>query len=141
MHLDKRTFASTGRPNTKRKRVKQTKRRVEITIENHRLIVLSRRNRGTYFWCDTCEAQVRMVTADAAAQISGVSTRTIYRRIENGRLHFIETEQGFSLICLQSLGSNAPSAPPEETEARAMDNAKDLFRKNLMKRILKGRTS
>jgi len=121
--------------------VNQTKRRVEITVEKHRLIVLSRRNQGRHSWCDICGAQVRMVTADAAAQISRVSTRTIYRRIENGGLHLTETAQGFSLICLQSLESNATSETPEQKDAGATDIDKGLFRKNLMKRILKRRTS
>ena len=47
-----------------------------------------------------------MVTPDEAAQVCQVSSRTIYRRIESGRLHFSETERGFALICLQSLGSD-----------------------------------
>jgi excisionase family DNA binding protein len=58
-----------------------------------------------------------MVTPDQAAQLCRVTTRTIYRRIEAGRLHFTETEKGFSLICLQSLESNANSARSSSDDA------------------------
>ena len=44
-----------------------------------------------------------MVTADEAAELSGVSPRTIYRRVEAGSLHFAETNEGYLLICTNSL--------------------------------------
>lgn len=97
------------RPNTERKAVDHTKRRIEITVEKRRLVVLSRRNHSINVWCETCGQQVQMVTPDEAAQLCRVSTRTIYRRVETGRLHFTETEKGASLICLQSLESKANS--------------------------------
>jgi hypothetical protein len=110
--------------------VADTKRRIEITVEKHRLLVLSRRNRSVEAWCKTCNEQVQMVTPDQAAQLYQVSTRTIYRRIETGRLHFTETERGFSLICLQSLESQAT------TDEAATEPFSGPFR-NRMKRILK----
>lgn len=86
-----------------------TKRRIEITVERHRLVVLNQRNHATAAWCEICGQRVQMLTPDQAAQLCQVSTRTIYRRIENGRLHFTETEKGFSLVCLQSLETNSNS--------------------------------
>jgi predicted site-specific integrase-resolvase len=77
-----------------------------------------------------------MVTPDEAAQLCQVSTRTIYRRIETGRFHFTETENGFSLICLQSLESDANSAPESGEEAATA--SKGFFRKR-MKQMLKRR--
>ena len=79
-----------------------------------------------------------MVTPDEAAQLGSVSTRTIYRRIETGRLHFTETDKGFSLICLQSLESNANWTPAWREEAAA-SAAPGSFRKRLIGRMLKRR--
>jgi len=97
--------------------VDHTKRRIEITVEKHRLVVLNRRNHSTVAWCEICEAQVQMVTPDEAAQLCQISTRTIYRWIETGRIHFTETEKGFSLVCLQSLESNSNSENGQREEA------------------------
>ena len=78
-----------------------------------------------------------MVTPDEAAQLWQVSTRTIYRRIETGRLHFTETERGFSLICLQSLESNgdSPHSSGEEAATRPLRG----FLRTSMERVLKRR--
>jgi excisionase family DNA binding protein len=75
-----------------------------------------------------------MVTPDEAAQLCRVSTRTIYRRIETGRLHFTETDRGFSLVCIQSL-ENGATATQEDTVETASD-ARGFFRKS-MRRMLK----
>lgn len=99
--------------NPDRKAVAKTKRRIEITVEKHRFVVLSLRNHSIDAWCEACGEQVQMVTPDEAAQFCGLSTRAIYVLIETKRLHFTETEKGFSLICLRSIEKNAP--------ARALD--------------------
>lgn len=48
-----------------------------------------------------------MVTVDEAASLKRVSARAIYRWIEDGELHFIETADGRLLICLNSISSAA----------------------------------
>jgi excisionase family DNA binding protein len=48
-----------------------------------------------------------MITADEAAALRGVSTRVIYRCIEDGAIHFIETAKGQLFICLNTLVANA----------------------------------
>ena len=114
-----------------------TKRRIEITVEQRRLVVLRRRNQSVSAWCEICDGHVQMVTPDDAAQLCQVSTRTIYRRLETGRLHFTETEKGFSLICLQSLESNSSSAQTNREEA-ATRPLRGFF-KTSMKRMLRRR--
>jgi hypothetical protein len=48
-----------------------------------------------------------MVTIDQAAILARVSSRDIYREVQAGLLHFIETTEGSVLICFNSLnGSN-----------------------------------
>jgi len=43
------------------------------------------------------------VTVDVAAQIALVSARTVYRWVEDKKLHFNETSDGRLLICCESI--------------------------------------
>ncbi|PYS46756.1 MAG: hypothetical protein DMF68_18180 [Acidobacteria bacterium] len=71
------------------------------------MLVLSRRWVSAKAWCAPCGQQVRMVTADEAAGLAGVSSRTIYRRVEAESLHFMETNEGRLLICTNSLAPDS----------------------------------
>lgn len=51
-----------------------------------------------------------MLSADEAAVITGVSPRIIYRWIEAGEIHFIETSDSSILICLNSLSREDKTA-------------------------------
>jgi len=44
-----------------------------------------------------------MIMPNEAAVLSDTSSRAIYRLIEDGGLHFVETRDGDLLICLNSL--------------------------------------
>jgi hypothetical protein len=44
-----------------------------------------------------------MIAPEEAMAVAGVSSREIYRWVEAGRVHFLETSEGFLLICLDSL--------------------------------------
>jgi hypothetical protein len=46
---------------------------------------------------------VQSVTPENAAALAGSNTRAVYRWVKAGRLHFIETAEKVSLICLNSL--------------------------------------
>ena len=81
----------------------KTKRRTEITIEKRRIIFMNRSKVSVARYCEECGQTVRMVTADVAAALSGLSTRTIYRRVESGDVHYTETPEGPLLICATSL--------------------------------------
>jgi len=78
-------------------------RKTKVTVESHQLLVVRSAKRLSEGWCARCSKQVRMVTADEAAVISGASLRTICRRVEVGELHFNETGDGLLFICLNSL--------------------------------------
>lgn len=80
-----------------------TKRRIEIVVEKHRVLTVSTRRISAVGWCATCGMKVRMVTAEDASRIGGVTPRTIYRWAETGQLHFTESQDGMLLICLKSL--------------------------------------
>jgi hypothetical protein len=78
------------------------KRRAEITIETHRLLVVRQQGHAVQGWCKDCMAEVELITANEAAARAGVGSRTIYQWIENGNIHFNEN-LGILLVCAASL--------------------------------------
>jgi RNA polymerase sigma factor (sigma-70 family) len=79
------------------------KSKTEITIETHRTFIVRRRPQLTPAWCAGCAAVVSFTSPEDAAQITGGSRRDIYRAIEAGQLHFIETTDRSLRVCLASL--------------------------------------
>lgn len=80
-------------------------RRAKITFETERSLVVIRRQ-SLERRCEFCGAEVEMIEIKTAAAIARTSQREIFRRVENGSLHFAETEAGNLLICLGSLLQN-----------------------------------
>ena len=81
------------------------KRRVEITFERERLLVVGRQRVSITDWCECCGARVRMVMVNEAARLTGTTDRAIYRLIEHGQLHFREESEAGLLVCVESLKS------------------------------------
>ena len=80
------------------------KKRILITIETERLILIDERRRpGRATWCRACACEVWMVTVDEAAAVAGTSSRAIYQWVEARLIHFTETPEGRLFICLNSL--------------------------------------
>ncbi len=77
------------------------KKRTEITVKTNRLLVINRHSSAFVAECEKCGKQVEMVVPDEAAAIVGISSRTIYRAIEAGDIHFIEMPVVF--VCFNSL--------------------------------------
>jgi len=78
------------------------RRRIEIIVET-RQVVIRRRTNQAPGWCAECSSAVQLITPEEAAALACISTRTIYRRVEAGQLHFNETAEQSPLICLNSL--------------------------------------
>lgn len=78
-------------------------KRRTITVEIDRVVLISKRKSSPRSWCAACAAETRMVSADQAAAVARVSSRMIYRMVEDDRLHFTETPEGRLFICLNSL--------------------------------------
>lgn len=76
--------------------------RTRITIKTERLLMM-RSSSGLYSLCSACGDEVRMVTVDQAATLARLSSREIYRELEAGKLHFVETAEASVLICSNSL--------------------------------------
>jgi len=79
------------------------KKKTEIIVERDQVLVIRNLGARDPEWCSECAERARMVTVDEAAAITQVSARTIYRRVEGGRLHFRETADSQLFICLNSL--------------------------------------
>ncbi|MGE0132544.1 MAG: hypothetical protein AB7U82_31050 [Blastocatellales bacterium] len=82
----------------------------EILIETVETIIIRRRQTpdaaALTAWCPECGREVSLISPEAAAKLAGVNIRAIYRQIEAGRLHFIETTDAL-LICVDSAMSIA----------------------------------
>lgn len=79
------------------------KTRTEISLETSQVLAIRSRRLRIRAWCPVCAKSVVMVTADEAAIVASVSTRTIYRWVEDGKVHFTEGPEDSLLICLDSL--------------------------------------
>lgn len=77
------------------------KRKTEIIFEVEETIVLRQAAKISHAFCPQCEASVVMISPQMVADLSNLTEREIYRRVEIGALHFIETDG--VLICLNSL--------------------------------------
>ena len=74
------------------------RRRMEITVETRRLVIRRSTNQAPV-WCVECSSPVQLITPEEAAVLASVSTRTVYRRVERGQLHFVEIDAGRLLVC------------------------------------------
>jgi hypothetical protein len=75
-----------------------------ITIETlQRTVIRQNAPQTQNLWCEFCQAAVEMISPELAAKISGVNVREVYRQIEKGSVHFVETESGSVFICRNSL--------------------------------------
>ena len=81
-------------------RGKRIVRTAEVTIETEEKTLLHTaiNPQCRVLWCPRCQRDVEMVTPECAAQIAGVSVRTVYRWIEARTIHFRE-EKGHLFIC------------------------------------------
>ena len=74
--------------------------------EKPQVFIINRPGLSEQRSCPTCTESSGMITPDEAAALRGVSTRVIYRWLEDGAVHFIETDKGELFICLKTLVAN-----------------------------------
>lgn len=75
-----------------------------ITVEQERVVEIRWRGRTRESRCEQCGADARMLTADEAAAIAGVSPAVLSGWAEAAGLHLTTTSEGLLLVCLNSLG-------------------------------------
>jgi hypothetical protein len=82
------------------KQSKQMKQKTEIEIELKETVAYSRRSERFETFCPECKTLVEMAAPPVAAVLTQTTEREIYRLVETGKVHFIETDR--VLICLNS---------------------------------------
>lgn len=76
----------------------------EIEFEFSETIAYSRPDERLESFCPECNAWVEMAAPHVAAILTHTTEREIYRLIESGHVHFVES--GRVLVCVQSLGKS-----------------------------------
>ena len=54
-------------------------------------------------YCEKCDQAMSSLTVDQAVKVTGLGARTIFRLVEAGELHAFETEEGYLLLCPNSV--------------------------------------
>jgi len=76
-----------------------------MTVETEKFLTV-RISAGKHCeFCEMCHSNAPMLTITEAVQFAGMSSRTIFRLIEAGQLHFRETATGSLLVCFDSLSA------------------------------------
>ena len=83
-----------------------SRRKTEITIQTREVVIVRQAASSKRQWCPRCRAERSFVLPEHAARIAAVTVRTIFRRVEEGRVHFHEGDDGQIRICLDSISKN-----------------------------------
>ncbi|HEX8248869.1 MAG TPA: hypothetical protein VF599_11895 [Pyrinomonadaceae bacterium] len=70
-----------------------------ITVETWRKTIIHQPAPPIFVRCKQCGIETRMLSPEEFARRQNTTARVVYRRIENGDCHFIETEDGALLVC------------------------------------------
>lgn len=83
------------------------KRRIETLTVTREVWVVPRRaapeTRLFQTWCADCAGPSVMLAPEQAATLAGVSQRTIYRWVEAGQVHFVESVEKGLRVCAHTL--------------------------------------
>ena len=82
------------------------KRRVRVTIETERVLVISRIKDTFNDWCPSCNELVRLLRPEEAAVMTACM-RASNQSLEIDKLHVIPNHAGMMNICLNSVLTQA----------------------------------
>ncbi len=75
--------------------------KTRIEIEVNETVAYSRSSERFENYCPDCRRMAEMATPQVGAVLGHLTEREIYRLVESGSIHFVETDR--VLICLNSL--------------------------------------
>ena len=85
-------------------------RRTERTVEIHEFYAIRTASGSLPALCADCSTgDAIMLPPDHAALLSHVPTRTIYRLVEAGSIHYREMPNGSLIVCVRSLVAAGPT--------------------------------
>ena len=76
-------------------------RRTNIFVKTERKFIVRQQAADGFVVCGRCSEP--MIPAQMSADLCGISSRVIYRLIEAGELHFVETETRDIYVCPNSM--------------------------------------
>lgn len=79
---------------------------VDGKSETLQVVIIKRSAVAEQRKCSECSETSGLITPHEAAAIRGVSTRVIYRWLEDRSIHFVETDDGELFICLRTFVAN-----------------------------------
>ena len=92
---------------------------VGLAVKKRQVVIINRPFVSPQKRCDRCTEPSGLITPDEAAALCDVSTRTIYRWLETGAIHFSETVGEGLLICLSSLAAINISLGVSQSESNS----------------------
>ncbi len=98
----------------------RVKRRIEIVTVREQIYRLP--ETSAMRWCHDCCTSSQMLTPNLAAILSGINLRTLFRWIESGDIHFVETPVGNVFLCLGSVQAKAGNAEVQEAESEVVNS-------------------
>ena len=78
-------------------------KRTEITVETDEIVIIRSTQSARLILCPECAIPVVMITPEQAAALTCTNTREIYRRVEEGRVHYAETIEASLMVCPTSV--------------------------------------
>ena len=115
----------------------EIKRTTEISVEKTRRLVIRQPETDATIRCPACNEP--MLTAEAVAVLFRVKCRLIYKIVEAGAAHFVETETGALLVCPSSLDAaigNVSDIPTAEIVKLLTDSAAENQLEEIQGKIL-----
>jgi hypothetical protein len=93
-------------------------RRYEITVEREFVSLRSGSVQAYTALCESCGHNVTMLPPEQAAEAAGIAVRSVYRWVEDKRVHFIEADSGRLFLCSDSLQALLRSTQLSPGESR-----------------------
>ena len=81
--------------------------KIVITVETFQRKTVRVRQKLKIVRCEKCAAETVMLAPNEAAVVLQTTARDIFRRIESGEIHFLESETGVLLVCRNSVAALA----------------------------------
>jgi hypothetical protein len=88
-------------------------KRTEISVETHEVLILRKRDSSVRAWCFECRAEVRMIPADEAIALTGITMTAMLEMVNAGEIHWVWADVCAPLLCLKSLIARLAPRSPE----------------------------